>query len=242
VAKKASSKKKATPKASKAASAPKASTKKKIKKSAPAKTAAKKPAKKAAGKAAGRSASGASRKASGRKSTRKTPLTKGELRTFRDLLLEKRRDLVGDMNGMEAEALRVNRQDGTGDLSNMPTHPADIGSDNYEQEFTLGLLQSERTMLVEIDEALARIADGTYGLCLGTGEPIGKARLTARPWAKYCIEYARMVEKGLVREGDTVNLDDDEDNEDEDDEDFDSDLEDDEPLVEDDDEVVDDED
>ena len=81
----------------------------------------------------------------------------------------------------------------------MPTHPADIGTDNYEQEFSLGLLESERALLAEIDEALERIDKGTYGVCLGTGEPIGKPRLHARPWAKYCIEYARLIEKGLAR-------------------------------------------
>ena len=55
---------------------------------------------------------------------------------------------------------------------------------------------------MEIDEALRRIEDGTFGICVGTGMVIAKARLMARPWSKYGIEYARMVEKGLVRPGD----------------------------------------
>jgi RNA polymerase-binding protein DksA len=129
----------------------------------------------------------------------KCPLSKSELAEFRRLLLDKRRAILGDMSGIESEALRTNRQDGSGDLSNMPTHPADIGTDNFEQEFTLGLLESERALLKEINEALDRIENGTYGVCLGTGQPIGLARLRARPWAKYCIEYARLMEKGLVR-------------------------------------------
>ena len=117
------------------------------------------------------------------------------------MLLDKRRALLGDMTHMEAEALRTNRQEGTGDLSKIPTHDADVGTDNFEQEFTLGLLESERVLLGEINEALERIDKGTYGICLGTGLAIGKARLKARPWAKYCIEYAHMIEKGLVRRG-----------------------------------------
>ena len=117
------------------------------------------------------------------------------------MLLDKRRALVGDMSGMAAEALRTNRQEGTGDLSKIPTHDADVGTDNFEQEFTLGLLESERVLLGEINEALERIDKGTYGICVGTGLGIGTARLKARPWAKYCIEYARMIEKGLVRRG-----------------------------------------
>lgn len=129
----------------------------------------------------------------------KTPLNKADLEMFRQMLLDKRRALIGDMNGIEAEALRTNRQDGSGDLSNMPTHPADIGTDNFEQEFTLGLLESERILLTEINSALERVDAGTYGVCLGTGQPIGVARLKARPWAKYCIEYAKLLEKGLAR-------------------------------------------
>ena len=130
---------------------------------------------------------------------KKSPLSRGELTGFRKMLLGKRRDLVGDMSGIEAQALHRNRQDTGGDLSNLPTHMADIGTDNYEQEFTLGLLESERELLDEIDEALQRIENKTFGVCLGTGKSIGKARLKARPWAKFCIDYAKMLEKGLVR-------------------------------------------
>ena len=130
---------------------------------------------------------------------RKSPLAKSQLKELRGLLIEKRRSLLGDMAGIEDQAIGKNRQEGTGNLSNMPTHPADIGSDNYEQEFTLGLLESERALLQEIDEALERMGKGSFGLCAATGKPIGMARLRARPWAKYCIEYAKMLEKGLVR-------------------------------------------
>ncbi len=125
-------------------------------------------------------------------------LSKSELAEVRQLLLQKRQALLGDLSGMEATAMR-SRQGHAGDLSHMPTHLADLGSDNYEQEFTLGLLESERMLLIEIDQALERIDRGTYGICLGTGEPIGKSRLMARPWAKYTIEYARLIEKGLAK-------------------------------------------
>ena len=130
----------------------------------------------------------------------KSPLSRKELAEFREMLLVKRRQLLGDMSGMEAEAFRHNRHDASSDLSTMPVHMADIGTDNYEQEFTLGLLESERQLLREIDQALERIENGTYGVCLGTGEPIALPRLRAKPWAKYCINYARMIEQGLVRQ------------------------------------------
>lgn len=131
----------------------------------------------------------------------KSPLSKAELEEFRQMLIAKRRALVGDMTNMEAEALRTNRQEGTGDLSKIPTHDADVGTDNFEQEFTLGLLESERVLLNDINDALERIEKGIYGICEGTGLAIGKSRLKARPWARYCIEYARMIEKGLVPRG-----------------------------------------
>jgi RNA polymerase-binding protein DksA len=129
----------------------------------------------------------------------KSPLTKAELKTFREMLLAKRRDLVGDLSGIEAEALRKDRQEASGDLSTLPTHPADVGTDNYEQEFTLGLLESERLLLEKIDAALERIDEGIFGVCLHGDEPIGKPRLLARPWTRYCIKCARMLEKGLIK-------------------------------------------
>jgi RNA polymerase-binding protein DksA len=122
-------------------------------------------------------------------------LTTKELAVFRDLLLAKRRELVGDMSSMEREALRSQGSN----LSNLPMHMADMGTDNYEQEFTLGLVEKDRSLLREINIALAKILDGSYGICEGTGQPIAKPRLEAQPWAKYGIEYARLLERGLVR-------------------------------------------
>jgi len=128
----------------------------------------------------------------------KSKLTPNEVAEFRELLLNKRAEMVGDVGNLTDEALRNNRQDAAGDLSLMPNHMADLGSDNWEQEFTLGLLQNQQGILREIDEALERIDRGTFGVCLGTGRPISKSRLRAKPWAKYCIEHARMLETGRV--------------------------------------------
>ena len=130
--------------------------------------------------------------------TKKRRLTTADMEHFKQMLLEKRREILRNVSEIEDEALKKSRLDATGDLSSMPIHMADIGTDNYEQEFTLGLLESERQLLQEIDEALGRIADGTYGICMGTGQPITKARLRAKPWAKFCIDYARKIEQGLV--------------------------------------------
>jgi len=125
----------------------------------------------------------------------KTHLTAKQLREFKELLLQKRAELLGDVENLTDEALNRNME-GRGDNSSMPIHMADLGSDTWEQDFTLGLIANEQAVVREIDDALGRIADKTYGVCLATHREIGLARLRATPWAKYCIEYARAREEG----------------------------------------------
>ncbi len=118
-------------------------------------------------------------------------LTQKELKQFKELLLEKRAELLGNVSYMEKDALREERSD----LSNMPIHMADMGTDSYEQEFTLELMDSERKLITEIDEALARIENGTFGICEFNSEPIPRPRLEAIPWARYCVTCAGIMEK-----------------------------------------------
>ena len=135
-----------------------------------------------------------------KRSKKKNGMSAKEVQDFREKLLVKRREIIGDVNEIEGETLKKSRLDASGDLSSMPIHMADLGTDNYEQEFAIGLMDSERKLLNEIDDALRRIDKGNYGVCEGTGKPIAKARLEAKPWARYCVEYARMVEEGIVPE------------------------------------------
>ncbi|MFH1616774.1 MAG: TraR/DksA C4-type zinc finger protein [Planctomycetota bacterium] len=128
----------------------------------------------------------------GKKKTKINKLSSAQTKKFKVMLLVKRSEILGDVSSMEAEALRRN----SSNLSSMPVHMADIGTDNYEIENTLGLMESERKILVEIDDALGRIEDGTYGICQGNGEPISEQRLEAIPWARYCVTCAGMVERG----------------------------------------------
>jgi RNA polymerase-binding transcription factor DksA len=124
-----------------------------------------------------------------KKSNRK--LTPKQLGKYRQILLDKRKELLGDMESMEETIFQ-----GSGELSSMPMHPADIGSDNFEQEFSLGLMAEGKKILAEIDRALQRIEDGSYGICEGLGIPIETPRLEAIPWTRYSLEYARKLEKG----------------------------------------------
>lgn len=125
----------------------------------------------------------------------KTHLTSKQLREFRELLLNKRAELAGDVRRLTSEALHRN-DNGSNDHSTMPIHMADLGSDAWEQDFTLGLIANEEAVVREIDDALQRIDNKSYGICMATDKPISIARLYAKPWAKYCIEYARLREEG----------------------------------------------
>lgn len=120
----------------------------------------------------------------------KTGLSKKDREEFLQLLLEKRAEIIGNVRGMEDA-----RNASLGDIAHMPLHMADVGSDNFEQEFTLGLMESEREMLREIEEAILRMREGYYGVCLESGRPIQRMRLEFAPWAKYCIDVARAKEK-----------------------------------------------
>lgn len=125
----------------------------------------------------------------------KTYLNAKELKEFKTLLLDKRAELAGDVERLTSEALN-RKSGGVNEQSTMPIHMADLGSDTWEQDFTLGLIANEQALVREIDDALARIEDRTYGMCVATDKPISKERLRAKPWAKYCIEYARLREEG----------------------------------------------
>lgn len=129
-----------------------------------------------------------------KKKTNSRKLTAAEIEKFKTFLLIKRREILGDVSEMEEETLRKQRSD----LSNMPIHMADVGSDNFEMENTLGLMDSEIKLLHRIDDALARIGDRTYGVCEGSNKLISRERLEAIPWARYSVEYANLLEKGLV--------------------------------------------
>ena len=136
-----------------------------------------------------------------RKNTNAGGLTPEEVAQFRAMLLAKQREILGNVMCMEDETLRKSRTD----LSNMPFHMADVGTDNFEMENTLGLMDSERKLLMEIEDALCRIEDGTYGVCEGNDEPIPKGRLEAIPWARFCVECATLWEKGLLARRESVD-------------------------------------
>ena len=122
-------------------------------------------------------------------------LSAADLAGFKAKLLEFRARLRGDVSTMADTALNKDRMEGAGEFSSMPIHMADIGTDNYEQEFTLSLAQSESMVLSQIDEALRRIDGGTYGECEDCEKSIPKARLNAIPYAHRCVKCASQSEQ-----------------------------------------------
>ena len=118
-----------------------------------------------------------------------------EVQAYKDQLLVLRARLRGDVNHMANAALKKSRSEANGDLSSMPIHMADIGSDNYEQEFTLSLMENEGHALEKIEASLERIEEGTYGLCEECGVKIPKSRLNAIPYATLCVRCAEQQER-----------------------------------------------
>ncbi len=117
-------------------------------------------------------------------------MKKVDMKVYRDKLIAMRARLRGDVNTMADAALRRRRSEANGDLSSMPIHMADMGTDNFEQEFTLHLMQSEEGTLGQIENALERIEEGTYGECELCEVRIPKARLNALPYATTCVKCA----------------------------------------------------
>jgi len=118
-------------------------------------------------------------------------LTAEEIEEFKNILLAKRREILGSVSSMENDTLHKERSE----LSNMPIHMADAGTDNFEIENTIGLMDSEKKILQDIYDALNRIEEGTFGICENNGEPIPKKRLEAIPWTRYCLACASKLEK-----------------------------------------------
>lgn len=128
-------------------------------------------------------------------SSHKSPFGKKDLLRFRSILLRKRAELIGDVSMMESEALKGE----SGSLSNLPQHIAEQGSEAYEQSLSLDLAAADRKLIKEIDDAIKRIDEGTYGICELTGKPIKAERLEELPWARYSIEAARELERRSMR-------------------------------------------
>jgi len=122
-------------------------------------------------------------------------LTKEDIEFFKQLLLKLRKKIVSGLQHIEQESLNTNPKEASGDLSGYGFHMADSATENFDTEVRLGMVSSEQNLLNEIDDALKRIDDGTYGICEKYQTPISKARLKAMPYTRYCLKAQEEEEK-----------------------------------------------
>ena len=114
-------------------------------------------------------------------------MNKRETTKFKKQLLEKREEIIGDINSIAKENMKSIKE-ASGDLSGYSFHMADMASDSYDRELSLNIASGEQEIIYEIDEALKRIKEGKYGKCESCGKKIPVRRLKAVPYAKHCIQ------------------------------------------------------
>jgi len=118
-----------------------------------------------------------------------------DLKFFEERLLAERAKILKDMGHLENTVLKVNQRDSSGDLSGYSFHMADAGTDAMEREKAFMFASAEGRMLMEIDDALRRVYQGSYGICEICTNPIARARLEAMPYARLCVSCKEQEEK-----------------------------------------------
>jgi RNA polymerase-binding transcription factor DksA len=115
------------------------------------------------------------------------------------LLIDLRTHLTEGIERHSEETLKRSAKDDAGDLSAYGQHMADAGTDTFDRDFALSMVASEQEALSEIDAAIKRIHDGTYGICEITQKPIAKERLLAVPFTRYSAEAQKDLERNRHR-------------------------------------------
>lgn len=118
-------------------------------------------------------------------------ITREELETYRRRLLALGSRVCGDRSLLKGEAFQTTGGETSGSFSDTPLHPADLGSHHFEVELSLTLLENEELLIEEINAALERIEQGTFGDCEACHQPIKAERLQVLPFTRHCLECAR---------------------------------------------------
>lgn len=118
---------------------------------------------------------------------RKLKLSKAEKNYYYDLLMAVRA-AFGEQIKFHSDEVLSSRKDSAGERAGMATHMADLGTDNFRHDFELGLMSEEVDVLEMVDEALQRLEDSEYGICLDCGAVIPRERLEAKPYARFCTK------------------------------------------------------
>ena len=125
----------------------------------------------------------------------KKKFSKSDLKDFKKIVLKKKEEILNDLKHISDDTLRKSQKEASGDISGYTYHMADVATDNYDREFSLGLASNERKSLYELDDAIKRIEEGTFGICDDCKSSITKIRLKAVPSARLCIKCQQKREK-----------------------------------------------
>lgn len=126
---------------------------------------------------------------------KKSRFSQKELEEYQESLLNLKDDLMKQIQEISEESLRKSQKEASGDIGSHSLHLADRASDAYERDFNLGLVSSEKRIVVEIDQALKRIEQNEFGFCQCCGKPITKQRLKAIPYARHRTKCQEEIEK-----------------------------------------------
>jgi RNA polymerase-binding protein DksA len=123
-------------------------------------------------------------------------MTKVSTDHFRDLLLAERKRVQHALDVLHQEnSMSVDDELGEVGSNSIDDHPGDVATETHDRELDYGLEENAEAVMQEIDAALKRVEDGTYGKCEICGRDIDEARLEARPWATLCIDDQRRLEQ-----------------------------------------------
>lgn len=126
----------------------------------------------------------------------KKKLSKKELTAFKKLVLKIKEEILDEIKHISEDTLKQSQKDASGDISGYTYHMADVATDTYDREFSLGIASYERQLLYELDDALKKIEEGKFGICEECKSLIAKNRLKALPYARLCVKCQKKKEKG----------------------------------------------
>lgn len=125
----------------------------------------------------------------------KKKFNKKELSDFKKLIIKRKDELLEGIKHISEDTLKKSQKDASGDISGYTYHMADVATDTYDREFSLGLATNEREMLYELDDALKRIEEGGFGVCEDCKTLISRTRLKAVPFARLCVKCQERKER-----------------------------------------------
>ena len=124
----------------------------------------------------------------------RSKFNKKELFEFKKIILKRTEEISDEIKHISDDTLKKSQKDASGDISGYTYHMADVATDNYDREFSLELASNDRKSLYELEDAMKRIEDGTFGICEDCSSLIAKVRLKAVPQTRLCVKCQERLE------------------------------------------------